>query len=431
MCRVGQYKLIGELKRRGDVISRNETSFFVASRAWAQQGPPLQRNVRVIGDSTAKALLNLGIDARPADLAKLDPAGDMLLIGEEAWDAKLAAAAKTQLRDFVNKGGRILVLGQPHGKFDTSWLPSEVKMLSTSVNDPGYFTVDRPAADQTHVNPERPDHPVFADIDRHQLQLWSDYTSWDETKKDFPRISPMRFGYALTRQDDLKHTAILADYDAALQGVALAEMFDGSGSILLSGFDIVRRNGVDPVADRLLVNMVSYMAGSAAHELHPRIANTIKWGDFQSERGVIGGPIYGLFRNTRWNPPPLEKDAKPLGDKNTGWNTRPSDQYLPHGVRPRGPYHYTFNCSPRDAEPKNLNGSGIFYATIPSGKRQVVTKVKNATTRPASLRVEVNGRANQGDQRAGEQDDHGPHADPGPRHRRRRALHRRERTDHS
>ena len=391
-ARVGQYRLIGELKRRGEVISRNETPVFVATRQWAHEGPPLQRNVFVVGDGTRKALSNLGIDNRAADLARLNPADDMLLIGEEAWNEKLAAA-KTQLRDFVSKGGRILILGQSHGKFDTSWLPSEVKLLNASVNDPTYGNeMVRPAADQTHVNPERPDHPVFADIDRQQLELWSDYSAWDETKPAFPRVSPTRYGYQLTRQDDLKHTAVLADYDAALQGVALAEMFDGSGSVLLSGFDIVRRNGLDPVADRMLVNMVSYMAGSAPHEPHPRVASTIKWGDFQSERGVIGGPIYGLFRNTRWNRPPLEdEDAKPIGDKNSGWNTRPSDQYLPDGVRPRGPYHYTFNCSPRDAEPKNPNGTGVFYATIPSGKRHVVTRVRNATTQPSSLRVDVNG----------------------------------------
>ena len=32
----------------------------------------------------------------------------------------------------------------------------------------------------------------------------------------------------------------------------------------------------------------------------------------------------------------------------------------------------------------------MFYATIPSGRRHVVTRVRNATTRPASLRVDVN-----------------------------------------
>jgi hypothetical protein len=131
------------------------------------------------------------------------------------------------LKSFVSAGGRIVCLGQPAEKFDPSWLPTEVVLLTTSVTDPTYMTATRPAADQTHVNPERPDHPVFAGVDRHRLRLWSDYTDWDETKDKFPRVSPMRFGYMLTRGDDLKHTAILADYDQALQGIALAEMFQG------------------------------------------------------------------------------------------------------------------------------------------------------------------------------------------------------------
>jgi hypothetical protein len=388
---LGQYKLVGKLKRRGEVIATNETPIFVASKQWSHEGAPLRRDLHVIGDATAKALSKLAFDVRTANLARLDPANHVLVIGEEAWTEKLAApAAKGQLRDFVHKGGRILILGQAHAKFDTSWLPSEVKLLATSVNDPGYFTVERPAADQTHVNPQRADHPVFAGLDRHRLALWSDYTSWDETKNGFPRISPMRFGFALARQDDLKHTAVLAEYDAALQGVALAEMFDGDGSILLCGFDLIGRCGVDPVADRLLVNMVCYMAGSAPHEIHPRVDHAIKWGEFPTERGVIGGPIFGLFRNTDWTPPPTDPKAQPLTDKQSGWNTKPSDQFLPRGVRPRGPYHYTFNCSPRDEDPKNPIGSGIFYATIPPGRKNVVTRVKNATTQPASLRVDVN-----------------------------------------
>ena len=387
----GEYRLVGHLKRRGEAISTNETPIFVAPRQWAQQSPPRTREVVVIGDLTAKALKNLGISARDADLSKLDPSSEVLVIGEFAWDQRIASA-KEQLRDFVKAGGRILCLGQHHEQFDASWLPSRVKMLTTSVNDPGYFTVDRPAANQTHVNPQRLDHPVFAGVDRRRLQLWSDYTGWDESKPGFPRISPMRYGFTLTYPDDLKKTAILADYDASLQGVALAEMFDGKGSVLLCGLETVRRNGIDPVADRMLVNMVNYMAGDAPHEVHPRIDRPIKWGDFASENGVLGGPIFGLFRNTQWQRPPTDSRAKPT-DKNTGWTTRPGDQFLPRGIRPRGPYHYTFNCSPRDGEPKNSNGSGVFHAQIPTDRTHVVTKVRNPTTKPASLRVDVNDTA--------------------------------------
>ena len=70
------------------------------------------------------------------------------------------------------------------------------------------------------------------------------------------------------------------------------------------------------------------MAGDDAARSASVIANTIKWGDFPTERGVIGGPVYGLFRNTDWHVPPTDPKAKPVTDAQGGWNTRPSDQFL-------------------------------------------------------------------------------------------------------
>ena len=83
-------------------------------------------------------------------------------------------------------------------------------------------------------------------------------------------------------------------------------------------------------------------------------------------------------------------------------------------MRPRGPFTYTFNCSPNDDEPKNPNGSGVFYATIPGGSEE--RRHESAERRqkqPASLRVEVNGE--EGRRRVNVpvgEDDHDPHADP-------------------
>jgi hypothetical protein len=199
----------------------------------------------------------------------------------------------------------------------------------------------------------------------------------------------MRFGFKLTEPNDLARIAILADYDRGLEGIALAEMFDGKGSVLLCGLDLVGRIGIDPVADRLLTNMLTYMSGDAKHDPHPTIKDPIRWGDFATEHGVIGSPIYGLFRNTDWTPPPTEPDAKPLTDAQGGWNTRPSDQFLPKGIRPRGPFSYTFNCAPRDGD-KSPDGTGIFWASIPAGRSKVLTKVRNDTKSALKLRIDVN-----------------------------------------
>jgi beta-galactosidase len=202
----------------------------------------------------------------------------------------------------------------------------------------------------------------------------------------------MRFGYKLTDQNDLAKTAILADYDQALCGVAIAEMFDGKGSVILTGLDIVGRVGVDPVADRMLVNLIHYMGGDEGHAKYPLVKGTIKWGDFQSENGVISGPVYGFFRNTKWLVPPTDPNGAPIPQDKSAWNTKPGDQFVPDGIRPRGPYTYSFNCAPKDTDKTAKTGTGIFFATIPSGRRTVVSKVRNPSKDASEIVVEVNGK---------------------------------------
>ena len=51
----------------------------------------------------------------------------------------------------------------------------------------------------------------------------------------------------------------------------MCEMFDGTGSVILSGFDLVNRAGLDPAADRLLANLVAYTASKDGHPVHPLI----------------------------------------------------------------------------------------------------------------------------------------------------------------
>jgi hypothetical protein len=72
------------------------------------------------------------------------------------------------------------------------------------------------------------------------------------------------------------------------------------------------------------------------------------------------------------------------------WNSRPGDQFVPQGVRPRGPFRYSTNCIPHDEDKKSKTGSGVFWASVPAGRKSVITKVRNPTTQPASLKVQAN-----------------------------------------
>jgi hypothetical protein len=240
-----------------------------------------------------------------------------------------------------------------------------------------------------HINPERLGNPIFRGLERRQFYAWSDYTSWDQTKPGFPAIYPVTSGFKLTQPASLAHTAILADYDRGLEGVALCEMFSGKGSVLLCAFDLVRRVGLDPIADRLLANLIRYSETVEEHEIHPLIIDPIEWGNYASERGLINGPQYGLVVNADWVRPETNPTARPLTQEEGAWNTRPGDQFSPHGRRLLGPYGYSTGSSLKDLQPASTTATGFFWARIPSGKSRAVTLVSNPGKANAQISIAI------------------------------------------
>jgi hypothetical protein len=386
----GEYQLIGRVMLGRKQITRNTCDLFIAPRTWKM--PEREPKARIalydpVG-KTASALKTLGI---PFDRVG-EPAstgGSPLVIGEECWSDAISADA---LKSFVREGGRLLVLGQEPDTFKHEWLPAKIETFTVSANDYTYVPTGRPSRDQQNVNIERPWHPVFDGLSRYRLAWWSDYTGWDETKPGFPQTFPIKYGFKLTQPEALTHTAILADYDRGLEGVALCEMFDGKGSVILSAFDLVDRTNLDPAADRLLANLVMYLASDGPREVYPLIEKPIKWADYPTERGLMPGPLTGMVVNGVWTKPPTEPNATPLPDnKPDGWNTDPGNQYIPKGRRPIGPFTYSTATSLR--EPKDQIGTGTFYARLPAGRTTMITTVRNNGAADGTLRVEINGSA--------------------------------------
>jgi hypothetical protein len=225
----GRYTLRGHLVRGADTVSRNETRLSVATQAWSGEVGTLARRVRLVDapdGATAQALRALGVPFTAATTAAaLDPARDALVLGSGAWTPALTRDTAA-LRAFLSRGGRALLLEQ-RAAFNTAWLPSGVTMQTAALDHPDVFPGGRPFANGMAVNPERPGHPVFAGLTRDDLFLWSDHTGWDESKPGFPAVYPVTRGFALTRPSEMGRTAVLANYDHGLQGVALAEFFFG------------------------------------------------------------------------------------------------------------------------------------------------------------------------------------------------------------
>jgi hypothetical protein len=411
----GDYQLSGTIESEGKVVSQNATPCFVARKTWA--GPDSARGTRAAPmllydppGTTASALTKLRIpfqriparQSRASDSASLSSLATLsslpapaLIVGEMAWDTD-AGSAIPALKDYIRNGGRVLCLRQDPAKFVASWLPARVTFFTSSANGPTYPPATRPFSDNMNVNLERPRHPIFAGLDRKRFALWSDYTNWEQTRPGFPKVYPVTAGFKLSENDSLDRVAILANYDRGLEGIALCEMFDGKGSIIVSGFDIVPRAGLDPVADRFLANLIHYTGAKEGHEVHPFVDSPIEWGNYASERGVINGPLNGLVVNVAWVRPETNPSATPLTPEEGAWNTRPGDQFVPRGRKPFGPYGYSTGSSLRDLNPESDSASGFFWARVPAGKKVVKTVVENSSAKPAELTVTVNdGRATQ------------------------------------
>ena len=324
-----------------------------------------------------------------------------LVLGKDSWDNNINSQVE-QLKEYVKKGGHVICLEQDPDKFNQSWLPISVTFLKDSNNDPIYLSPSLAYKDGMNINLERPYHPVFKGLMPKHFKLWSDYTSYNESQKGFPAIYPVDRGYDL-HMADLSNVAILANYSRALSATALSEIFMGKGSVLLSGFDLINHCGIDPVADKLLSNILHYMVIDKKHEPYVAVSDSIIWGDYASERGIVNALCNGLMVNTvPIIPKGQEKDVKyklkideygyQYAGAYGGWNSKPGVQYVPYGRRPMAPFTFSRGGSPL-IDKTSVTGEGYFYITLPEKKNIMTTVLENPVDEPIRISLSVNDEA--------------------------------------
>jgi beta-galactosidase len=399
----GQYKLIGQVTANGKKVSENFFNLFIADKNYATT-PVLASSVLLYDKQgkTKAALQKLNIGFK--EVAALDqamPANSVLIIGENAADDSFKQNA-ANVKGLVQKGGRVLCLRQDsaHRTNLNAVLDYKLTNITVDIDNPVYPVSNRAPRNGYYVNPERTDHPVFAGINRENLKVWSDYTNWNEKLKGFPAILPVTDGFTLEDKDGVANTAILANYSSGLQGIALGEQFIGSGSILLCGLDLANRAGLDPIADRMLLNLVDYTASPAGHERYALITAPIIWGEYETEKGVVTDIYSGFLVNST---PRIPADYRGKGIKvtkegyqlagglNLGFNDRPGIQYVANGRRPFGPYTHSFGGQPRlGADSSSHGGTGKFWCRIPQGQNMASSVVWNPSKEPLDIKIQVN-----------------------------------------
>ena len=397
----GTYTLAGTLSNGDSVISTNTTKVFVAGGGYNRPVAALARQLKLYDPSgkSERALRAVGVaPTRVSNAQGLSAANDLLVLGAESWGAELAREVPA-LQKFLRDGGRMIVLHQDFNSFDGSWLPAPIRLQKGELDHALVFPGGRPFRNGMAVNPERADHPALAGIDRDRLFLWDDFTNWNETKPGFPQVYPVTRGFVLTDPKSFGRAAVLANYDHGLEGIALAELFDGTGSAMVTGFDLVNRSGIDPVADRMLANLVRYMASSEPHQATQVVSDRIVWGDYASEHGLVTGVYNGLLVNTvpvvpadlvKTYPLSVDKEGFWFAGGTSGWNTKPAIQYAAKGRRAFGPYNFTSGGSVQVAKGTAF-GEGRVWLRVPVARTTMITTIQNPVAETLELSLTVNG----------------------------------------
>ncbi len=399
----GTYELTGQIITEGKVVSKNSYQLFVANQLFTKSGPSPQSDVLLYDPAgmTAKSFHTLGITYEKLTDFKNIPLTSALVIGENAAD-NIVKQNNALIKAYIAKGGRVLCLRQDslHLLNVNAFVEKPFKSALPDIDNPAYPAPVRPSRNGYSINAERPDHPVMSGIHRRNLRVWSDYTDWDERKNGFPAIYPVTDGFMPAEKASLAQIAVHCNYGAGLEGMALVEQFDGKGSVLLSGFDLVRRTGIDPIADRLLLNLIAFNATNEGHELHPLITHVIVWGDYETEKGIVTGVNSGLMVNSTPRIPQTASDKTititEKGDQfapglRVAFAARPGLQYVANGRRPFGPYYLRgFAAMPEILDKKTVEGEGTFWCRVLPEVNMATSKVWNPGKIPLTIHIRIN-----------------------------------------
>ncbi len=400
----GWYRLIGKIINENKVISENEELIYIASKPGPHTVPDKSKNILLFDNDgkTSGALNALGIDFKPIKTFNDITPADVVVIGENSAD-KTVAQSFAILKKFINNGGRLLLLKQGFENWQqvNAITPVEIVNIRADIDKATYPRPSGPSTNGINVNPERPDHPFFSGIERRNLRQWSDYTNWNETKKDFPAIYPVTNGFILKNKEDIGSAAVLANYGPGLSAMALAEFFEGRGSVLISGFDLVNRSGIDPIADRLLKNLINYMVSNEP-EQYPLITSPIKWGEYETEKGLLTGEVSGLLLNPhprllgadklKYKLVITEEGHQFAANNRVLWADLPGQQYIPYGRRPFGPYYLRGmgSIAEIEKEANKKEGTGFFYCRVAEGVTKSLHTIWNPANEELYIKISAN-----------------------------------------
>jgi len=353
----GDYKVRCALIEKGRVISRSSFQLTVAPRDWAQS--TASAAVYDPSEKTVVTLRRLGV--RVMHLASLRslPQRGVLVIGERAFDTG-EYPARVSVLAFLERGGRILCLRQHAKAWQTDWLPANLSMTSRSL---------------TYIHQVGDNTALFNDIRERDLRYWN---SLGPSLDDVPQICPVEAPLAPRTLDDLRNARVWAACGSLLSSAAIIELTHGRGSIVLSQFRCVDRTGSDPIAERLLANLVNSVASSTPPS-PPDLSRPLRWDLEAFRRGVFVSRLQGLLPTS----PTFARTGPSKGLQ--------GEDHRINGFTLVGDYNFNSMGHLR-APALDQEGWGIFFGTLGRRATRMGLLVHNPTKQPLPIRAKLDGK---------------------------------------
>ncbi len=344
---LGNAKVIMTLKHEKARSVPNEMDIFVSPNKKIDSNIYLHFALLDPKKRTSTVLESIGINFTMVSDTQLEK-WNIIVIGAYTLST-LSEDQACSLLDFVDNGGRILVLEQmPEALKHSPLLPSGIKSLE-------YHSL--------FVNTERPGL-LDKDIPNRNFFLWN------KTKNAscFPVVNVLDIDPEM-----LNSVSVLANCGYMLQYPVVVEFFRGKGSIIFSQFELIERVVNDPVAQKVLVNLLNYLQDDQ-HTLSIQLKKDVLLANLDSEAGLFSASLkQGIVLNGHnYGKVSWEKNGWPDGRRVVG------EQKIINGLG------YTGTVNPSDT------ASGFFYMRPPVGKKSFYIEVKNPVYKPLWFQVFIN-----------------------------------------
>ncbi|RYZ50666.1 MAG: hypothetical protein EOP49_13530, partial [Sphingobacteriales bacterium] len=343
----GEAKIVMKLNHAKARCVPNDMDVFIAAKDVVSTNAKQNIILHDPAGATAKVLKSMGAPFGSFQQSKIGT-GNSLIIGARELSS-LSNDQISKIKAFAQSGGRVLVLEQ-----NTDQL-SKSPLLPRGLKAKSYKSL--------FVNTERPGL-LDNGLANRDFFLWNHV----ENSSNFPVTSVFNIG-----ADALQEITILANCGQALVSPVVVECFMGKGSILFSQLEVVERAADDPIAAKVLVNLIDYLQ-TGNHLFGRKVTGDITFADLESEAGLFAASLkQGMVINSHnYGRVSWRKNTWPDGRRITG------EQRIINSLG------YTGQIKQSDT------ASGFFYLSPPAKAGSFYLQVKNPVDKQLWFSILIN-----------------------------------------